>query len=52
MLIYAVIDAYKERVVAVINIPGAYLSADMKDNVFMILRGTMAELMVAAKPKI
>ena len=35
---------------AVVNIPGAYLSANMDDEVFMIFRGKMSELVVAAKP--
>ena len=44
------IDAYEYRDVAVVDIPGAYLRADMDDGVFMIFRGTMAELMVASDP--
>ena len=36
----------------VVDIPGAYLSADMEDEMFMIFRGTMKELMVAVEPKI
>ena len=44
------INAYEERDMAVVGVPGAYLSADMDDEVFMIFRGTMAELMVAADP--
>ena len=46
------IDAYEERGVAVMDIPGAYLSADMDDDVFMIYRATLAEMMVAADPTI
>ena len=42
VLISAGIDAYKERDVAVVDIPGAYLSADMDDYMFVIFRGTMA----------
>ena len=42
VLISAVIDAYKERYVAVVDITGAYLSTDMEDDIFMIFRGTMA----------
>ena len=44
------IDAYEYRDVAVVDIPGAYLRADMDDGVFMIFRGTMAEMMVEAYP--
>ena len=50
VLISAVIDAYEERDVAVVDIQGAYLSADMDDDMFMIIRGKMAELVVAADP--
>ena len=42
VLISAEIDAYEEKYVAVVNIPGAYLSANMDDDVFMIFSGTMA----------
>ena len=50
VLISAVIDAYEERDVAVVDIPCAYLSANMDDDVFMIFCGTMAELMVVDYP--
>ena len=52
VMISAAIDAYRERDVAVVDITGANLSADMDDDVFMILRGTMEGLMVVANPKI
>ena len=35
---------------SVANIPGAYLSAEMDDDISMIFRYKMAELMVADKP--
>ena len=44
------IDAYIERDVAVVDIPGAYLRVVMDDGVFIIFCGKMAELMVAADP--
>ena len=50
VLISAVIDAYEEWDMSEVNIPGASLSADMDDDVLMIFRGTMAELMVSADP--
>ena len=52
VLISAVVDAYKDQDVAMVDIPGAYLSADMEDEMFMIFRGTMKELMVAVEPTI
>ena len=33
-----------------VDVPGAYLSADMDNGVFMIFQGTMVELMVAYDP--
>ena len=50
--IFAVINSYEERDVAVVDIQGAHISADLYDDVFMIVRGTMAELIVAADPKL
>ena len=50
VLIYAVIDTYKEHNMEVVNIPGTYLSADMDNEIFMIFRGTMEEFMVAEDP--
>ena len=35
---------------AVVDIPRAYLSADMDDEVHVFFRGTLAEMMVAADP--
>ena len=50
VLIFAMIDAYEERDVAVLDVPVAYLSSDMDYDVFMIVCGTMAELMVSDNP--
>ena len=50
VLISAVIDVYEERDVAVVNIPGVYMSSDMGNDVFVIFCGTMAELMVSDDP--
>ena len=36
--------------VAVVDIPGAYLSADMDDEVYVVFRGTLSDLMVTADP--
>ena len=35
---------------AVVDIPGSYLSADREDKVRIVFRGTLSELMVAANP--
>jgi hypothetical protein len=52
VLITSTIEAYEGREVAVVDIPGAYLSADMDEEVIMLLRGRLAELMVKTAPKI
>ena len=46
------IDALEGRDVEVVDIPGAYLSADMDDEVRMVFRGALAELMVTTDPAI
>ena len=37
---------------AVVDIPGAYLSADMEDEVHIVFRGTLLEMMVVADPEL
>jgi hypothetical protein len=44
-------DANEERYMAVANIPGAFLHADMEHYVHMILEGTIEELNVKLEPK-
>ena len=44
-MITATIDALKERDVVVVEIPGSYLSAEMDDEVHVVFRGTIYELM-------
>ena len=48
VMLTATIDALEGRYVAVVDIPGEYLSADMGDEVHLVFRGTLAEMMVAA----
>jgi hypothetical protein len=52
VLITSTIKAFENREVAVIDIPGAYLSANMDEKVIMLLRGRLAELMVKTAPNI
>jgi hypothetical protein len=51
-MITAAIEAHERRNVAVADIPGAFLSADMDEVVIMAIRGRLAELMVKAAPNI
>ena len=50
VMLTAKIDALEGRDVAVVDIPGAYLSADMDDEVHVVFRGTLADMMVIADP--
>ena len=54
VVLTSAVDANKGRDVAVTDLPGAYLSADMKgeEHVHMILRGRVAELMVLTAPQV
>ena len=53
VLITAAIEASENRRVAVVDLPGAYLSANMDDEeeVLMVMRGRLAELMALAAPE-
>jgi hypothetical protein len=52
VLITATIDAYEERDVAIVDVPGAFLSADINEEVIMAIIGRLAELMVKDAPNI
>ena len=52
VLITAAIEATEGRDMAVIDLPGAFLNADMDEVVHMVLRGKLAELMVKFAPQI
>ena len=49
-MLTATIDALEGRDVAVVDIPGVYLSVDMDDEVHIVFRGTLADMIVAADP--
>ena len=46
VFVTAVIDAMENRTVAVVDIPGAFMQADMDPGVYMRIEGTMAELLM------
>jgi len=52
VLLSCVIDAMEGRDVATIDMPGAFMQADMEDVVHMKLEGKMAELLVRIDPKL
>lgn len=49
-MITCTIEAHENRDVATIDIPGAYLHTETDEQVVMVLRGKLAELMVAIDP--
>jgi len=46
------IDAREGRYIAVTDIPGAFLHADMEEEVHMLLKGTIAEMIVKLDPSL
>jgi hypothetical protein len=52
VLITAAIDAFEGRDEAVFNVPGAFLSTGMDEEVIMTLHGRVAELMAKTAPDI
>jgi hypothetical protein len=52
VLLSCVIDAEEGRDVATVDIPGAFMQADMDELVHMKLEGKMAELLVKLDPKL
>ena len=46
------IDAKENRYVAVADILGAFLHADMDEEVYMLLKGKIAKLIVKLDPKL
>jgi len=52
MMMSCAIDAREGRHVAVTDIPGAFLHADMEEDVHMLLEGTIAELIVKLEPSL
>jgi hypothetical protein len=52
VMLSCVIDAMEGRDVATVDIPGAFMQADMDDIVHMKLEGKMAELLVMIDPKL
>jgi hypothetical protein len=52
VMLSCTIDALERRDVATVDIPGAFMQADMDELVHMRLEGTMAELLVKLDPKL
>lgn len=51
-MLTAVIDAHERRKVVCFDIPGAFLHADLEEDVIMVLKGQLAELMVKVAPNL
>ena len=52
LFICAAVTALEERAVAILDLPGAFLHADIDEDVIMSLEGPLAELMVKVDPKL
>ena len=52
MVLSCAIDAKENRDVVMTDIPGAFLHADMEDDVHMLLKGTIAELIIKFEPSL
>ena len=52
LMLSCVIDAEEGRDVGTVDIPGAFMQADMEDTVHMKMEGKMAELLVRIDPKL
>ena len=52
VFITSVIDAKENRDIATVDIPGAFMQADMDDVVYMKLEGTMAQLLMQIAPDV
>ena len=48
----SVVDAHERRDVACYDIPGAFLHADSNEDITMVLKGRLAELMVQVAPNL
>jgi len=52
MMLSCAIDVKEERHVTVTDIPGAFLHADMDQDVHMLLKGMIAELIIKLEPRL
>ena len=52
VFIIAAIDAHKQHNVAYFDIPGAFLHADVDEDITMVLKDRLAELMVQVAPNL
>jgi hypothetical protein len=51
-MLSCIIDAMERRDIATVDIPGAFMQADMDETVHVKLEGKMAELLVMIDPKL
>ena len=51
-MLTAIIDALEGRDMALVDIPGAYLSKNMNNELHTVFRVTIADIMAAANPAI
>ena len=51
-MITSVIEVYERRDMEIIYIPGSYLHTESDENMIMILKGRLAEMLMNIKPKL
>jgi len=52
LILACLIDAMEERDIAIVEIPGAFIQADMNDTVHLKMECMLAELLVKVYPKL
>jgi len=52
LLLSCTIDAMEERDIAIVDIPGVFMQADMNDTVHLKMEGRLAELLVKVERKL
>eukprot|EP00956_Cyclotella_meneghiniana_P009212 scaffold12647_cov40-Cyclotella_meneghiniana.AAC.1 len=52
VMITSAVEAHEEREVVTLDIPGAFLHADLDEEVVMLIRGQLADLMVEVDPEL
>jgi hypothetical protein len=52
VLVTSTIESFERRDVAIVYVPGEFLTVDMDEEVIICLRGRLAELMVKTAPSI
>ena len=52
LLLSCKFDSIEERDIAIVDIPGAFIQADMNDTVHLKMQGRLAEQLMKVEPKL